>query len=171
MQSSMVLLAKIALLVVLWLFIWAAVRAMNRDVSRASSAGNGPVSPAVVAAGTGASGSPGGTPKGRHGRGFGRSSAPHSLVLTSGPLTGTTLDLAGYEEITVGRSTGCTLVLEDDFASGTHARLHRRGEDWFLEDLDSRNGTFLDGQRIDQPELLTTGQEIRIGQTTVRMQP
>jgi hypothetical protein len=168
MQSSMVLLAKIGLLVVLWLFIWVAIRALNRDVSRASSAGTGPAGAAVVAAGTGAASAP---VKGRHGRGFGRSQAPHSLVITDGPLTGTTLDLTGYEEITVGRSKGCTLVLEDDFSSGTHARLHRRGDDWYLEDLDSRNGTFLDSQRIDQPELLAAGQEIRIGQTTVRMQP
>jgi pSer/pThr/pTyr-binding forkhead associated (FHA) protein len=69
----------------------------------------------------------------------------------------------------VGRSSGCTLVLEDDFASGTHARLIRRGPDWYLEDLDSRNGTFLAGQRIDQPEPLRAGSEFRIGQTTVRM--
>ncbi|WP_297008109.1 FHA domain-containing protein [uncultured Corynebacterium sp.] len=163
MQSTLVLVVKIGLLVVLWLFIWVTVRAMNRDVGRAATSGAVPVSGGQVAAYATPS------PAQHRGRGFSRSGEPQSLTLTTGPLTGTTLALAGYDEITVGRSSGCTLVLEDDFASGTHARLMRRGADWYLEDLDSRNGTFLAGQRIDQPEPLRAGSEFRIGQTTVRM--
>lgn len=69
----------------------------------------------------------------------------------------------------MGRSGSCTLVLEDDFASGTHARMFTRSGLWLVEDMDSRNGTFLNGQRIDQPEQLSAGQEIRVGQTTVRL--
>ena len=159
MQSTLVLLVKVGLLVVLWLFIWVTVRAMNRDVARATS-GAAPVGPGN---------SPSPAAHAARGRAFSRSAGPQSLVLTTGALTGTTLALAGYDEITVGRSSGCTLVLEDDFASGTHARLIRRGSDWYLEDLDSRNGTFLGGQRIDQPEPLHVGSEFRVGQTTVRM--
>lgn len=162
MQSTLVLVVKIGLLVVLWLFIWVAVRAMNRDVGRAATAGAVPI-------GGGKAAYKASAPAQHRGRGFSRSSGPQSLALASGPLTGTTLALAGYDEVTVGRSSGCTLVLEDDFASGTHARLIRRGPDWYLEDLDSRNGTFLAGQRIDQPEPLRAGSEFRIGQTTVRM--
>lgn len=164
MQSTLVLLVKVGLLVVLWLFIWVTVRAMNRDVARATS-GAAPVGPGgAPAAAPGAHAAHAG-----RGRAFSRSAGPQSLVLTTGSLAGTTLALAGYDEITVGRSSGCTLVLEDDFASGTHARLIRRGSDWYLEDLDSRNGTFLGGQRIDQPEPLHVGSEFRVGQTTVRM--
>lgn len=159
MQSTLVLVVKIGLLVVLWLFIWVTIRSLNRDVGRAATSG-------TVSAGAGAAFAASATP--RH-RGFSRSSAPQNLILTTGPLTGTTLSLTGYDEVSVGRSSGCTLVLEDDFASGTHARLIRRGSDWYLEDLDSRNGTFLGGQRIDQPEPLHVGSEFRIGQTTVRM--
>lgn len=157
MQSTLVLLIKVGLLVVLWIFIWVTIRALNRDVNQAANAG--------------AAATMGSSPAVPHGRGVGRSrsSAPQSLTLTTGPLTGTTLALAGYDEVTIGRSASCTLILEDDFASGTHARLIRRGPDWFLEDLDSRNGTFLGGQRIDQPEPLLVNGEFRIGQTTVRM--
>ncbi|WP_312899816.1 FHA domain-containing protein FhaB/FipA [Corynebacterium variabile] len=162
MQSTLVLVVKIGLLVVIWLFIWVAVRAMNRDVGRAATSGAVPVGGGKAAYAASA-------PAQHRGRGFSRSVGPQSLALTTGPLTGTTLALAGYDEVTVGRSSGCTLVLEDDFASGTHARLIRRGPDWYLEDLDSRNGTFLAGQRIDQPEPLRAGSEFRIGQTTVRM--
>ena len=99
-----------------------------------------------------------------------RAPAPRSLTLTTGPLAGTTLDLEGYREVTIGRSATCTLVVEDDFASASHARLSNTGSGWYVEDLDSRNGTFLDGLRIDQPESLSAGQEIRIGQTHVRME-
>ncbi|AGP29722.1 FHA domain-containing protein FhaB/FipA [Corynebacterium terpenotabidum] len=165
MQSTLVLVVKIGLLVVLWLFIWVTIRALNRDVGRASTAGAVPVGAGAVRHNAHAS-QPGTAGRGR---GFSRGTAPQSLILISGPLTGTTLNLTGYEEVTVGRSAGCTLVLEDDFASGTHARLLRSGPSWFLEDLDSRNGTYLGSQRIDQPEPLSVGSEFRIGQTTVRM--
>nr|WP_328286718.1 FHA domain-containing protein [Corynebacterium auriscanis] len=104
------------------------------------------------------------------GRGFRRAKAPGALTLISGPLTGTYLNLQGYNEVTLGRSQDCTLVLEDDFASGRHARLINRGSDWFIEDLDSRNGTWLNNQRIDQLERLSAGAEVRIGQTNVRME-
>ncbi|MEY8566495.1 FHA domain-containing protein [Corynebacterium sp.] len=159
MQTTLVLLAKIALLVVLWLFVWVAVRAMRKDVNAmAATAGAAPAS------------GPSAGPKPSGGRGFRRATPPGSLTLTSGPLTGTTLNLQGYRDVTLGRSGSCTVVLEDDFASGTHARLFRQGDTWLLEDLDSRNGSFLNGQRIDQPEQLSAGQEIRIGQTTVRLE-
>ena len=62
-------------------------------------------------------------------------------------------------------------MLNDDYASSHHARLLPRGGEWFLEDLDSRNGTFLNGQRVEQPEKLQPGMEIRIGRTTLRLQP
>lgn len=161
MQTTLVLLAKIALLVVLWLFIWFALRTMRRDVT--ATAGGGAAVGTVSTAGLTAGATSGG-------RGFRRVPAPSSLTVTSGPLTGTTLNLHGYQEVTMGRSSSSTLVIEDDFASGSHARLLRRSGTWYLEDLDSRNGTFLDGQRIDQPEQLSAGRELRIGQTTVRLE-
>ena len=146
MQSTLVLVVKIGLLVVLWLFIWVTVRTLNRDVSRATNSAAAPTGVPVALAGAVPASS------GAHsGRGRSRGAVPQSVVLTSGPLTGTTLALAGYDEVTVGRSSSCILVLEDDFASGTHARLIHQGPDWYLEDLDSRNGTFLGGQRTTSP--------------------
>ena len=75
------------------------------------------------------------------------------------------------EEVVMGRSPDCTFQLGDDFASARHARLFRRGSDWFVEDLDSRNGTFVGGYRIDQPERVGTGTDIKVGRTTVRLVP
>lgn len=166
MQSTLLLAAKIGLLVLLWFFIWMTLRALRADADRAAGLQLGAP---VVAAAPFVHGGEGPQPA----RGFApfkRSQAPTALTLVSGPLMGTHLELQGYQEVTIGRSQSATLVLEDDFASGRHARLIKRGPDWFLEDLDSRNGTFIGPQRIDQPEKLSAGQEVRVGQTLVRME-
>ena len=165
-QTTLLLLVKIGLLLLLWFFIWMTLRSLKKGADRASGLALSTVGSAAAPLN--------GPPVGYNapepgGHGFRRNKAPSSLEITSGPLTGTTLDLEGYEEVSIGRSSSCTLVLEDDFASGTHARLIKRGSDWFVEDEDSRNGTWIGTLRIDQPEKLHAGMEIRIGQTHVRM--
>ena len=69
----------------------------------------------------------------------------------------------------MGRAQDCDFVTGDDFSSGHHARLFRRGSEWFVEDLESRNGTFVGGARIDQPERVGVGSDIKLGRTTVRL--
>ena len=71
----------------------------------------------------------------------------------------------------VGRANTCDFVLGDDFASSQHARLFRRGSQWFIEDLESRNGTYVAGTRIDQPELVGVGTDIKMGRSVVRLVP
>lgn len=164
MQTTLLLIAKIGVLVLLWFFIWMTLRSLRADAERASGLHTG----APAAAGYAPSAEPAYNPRGFIP--FHRAQAPTALTLINGPLQGTHLELAGYQEVTLGRSQAATLILEDDFASGNHARLTKRGSDWFLEDLDSRNGTFIGSQRIDQPEKLSAGMEIRIGQTLVRME-
>lgn len=168
MQSTLMLVVKIGLLLLLWFFVWMTIRALRRDADRASGlSGAAPLGP--VPAGPVMSGS--GNPQGARGFSpFKRSKTPTALTLVSGPLMGTHLELQGYHEVVIGRSQASTLVLEDDFASGRHARLTNRGNDWFIEDLDSRNGTFIGAQRIDQPEKISAGTEIRVGQTLIRME-
>lgn len=69
-------------------------------------------------------------------------------------------------EITIGRGGGCALVLTDDqFASTVHARVFRRGNDLFIDDLESRNGTFVNGNRISATTQLRRGDRIQVGQT------
>ena len=71
----------------------------------------------------------------------------------------------------MGRIQKCTFVVGDDFASARHARLFKHGSEWFVEDLDSRNGTFVGGYRIDQPERVNSNSDIKIGRTIVRLEP
>jgi pSer/pThr/pTyr-binding forkhead associated (FHA) protein len=69
----------------------------------------------------------------------------------------------------IGRSPSNTVVVPDTYASSQHALLSWREGHWWLEDRDSRNGTFLNGQSIDQPTLVTGGDIIRIGETKLRL--
>lgn len=91
-----------------------------------------------------------------------------SLVVTAGPLAGTTLPL-NNSTITVGRSPDCTLVLDDGFASSRHARLVNQGGDWYIEDLNSTNGTFIGEKKIEQPTQLTPGLAVTIGKTRMEL--
>lgn len=69
-------------------------------------------------------------------------------------------------EVTIGRGGGCALVLADDhFASTVHARVFRRGNDLFVDDLESRNGTFVNGARISTTTKLKRNDRIQFGQT------
>lgn len=74
------------------------------------------------------------------------------------------------DELTVGRGGGCGVVLgEDHFVSTVHARLFRRGDDLFVEDLGSRNGTFVNGQIVQAPTRLRRGDRVQIGQTVAEV--
>jgi pSer/pThr/pTyr-binding forkhead associated (FHA) protein len=92
------------------------------------------------------------------------------LVVTEGPLAGTTLELAGTP-ILLGRAQEATLVLEDDYASGRHARLFPQGTRWFIEDLGSTNGTFLGGNALTRALPVELGVPVRIGKTVIELRP
>lgn len=64
------------------------------------------------------------------------------------------LDWSGNEhELLVGRDRSCDVVLTDPAVSRTHARLVFRGSSWIVQDLESTNGTFLNGARVGRSEL------------------
>jgi hypothetical protein len=70
------------------------------------------------------------------------------------------------EELTVGRGGGCGIVLGDDgFVSQVHARLYRRNGDVYLEDLGSRNGTYLNGELLSGATRVRRGDQVQFGQT------
>jgi hypothetical protein len=74
------------------------------------------------------------------------------------------------DELTVGRGGGCGVVLPDDqFVSTVHARLFRRGDDLFVEDLGSRNGTFVNGAQVQAPTRLRRGDRVQFGQTVAEV--
>jgi len=71
--------------------------------------------------------------------------------------------LAGARLCTIGRSHSCDLVLDDPAVSRRHARLFRQGDEWWIEDLGSRNGTFVGGERLAGPRAFAAGERIQVG--------
>lgn len=94
--------------------------------------------------------------------------SPRTLVVTQGSLKGTTISL-GQAPILIGRAPECTLVLEDDYASGRHARLSLQQGTWMVEDLGSTNGTFLGRNRVQAPTPVSPGSPVRIGRTVLEL--
>jgi len=68
-------------------------------------------------------------------------------------------------ELRIGRVPGNDVVLQDGHVSSHHAVIQNQGSQFFLIDLGSSNGTYVNGQRVVQPCLLEPGDEIRIGQS------
>lgn len=70
------------------------------------------------------------------------------------------------DELTIGRSPGCGVPTSYDVYSSTlHARLYRRGEQLWVEDLGSTNGTFVNSERIAKPTKLVRGDLLQVGGT------
>ena len=97
-----------------------------------------------------------------------RKGTPRTLVVTQGPLTGTSVKLADAP-VSLGRSHENTLVLDDDYASGRHARLFAQDGQWYVEDLGSTNGTYLDRAKVTAPVPAPMGVPIRVGKTVVEL--
>lgn len=67
----------------------------------------------------------------------------------------------------IGRMSDCWLTLDDELASRYHARLRVRGPVAELEDLGSRNGTYINGEKLSGSRAIKNGDEIRIGRETI----
>jgi pSer/pThr/pTyr-binding forkhead associated (FHA) protein len=146
---------RFGFLVLLWLFVFAAFRVVRSDVFGANR-------PRVAAVPSTRAPS---VPKTKSRR---RSKAAKHLFVTAGALTGTKIDLTDAP-VTIGRAEDSTLVLTDDYASSRHAKLTLRDGNWYVEDLGSTNGTYLDRTKVAGPMLVPPGAPIRIGKTVLEL--
>jgi sigma-B regulation protein RsbU (phosphoserine phosphatase) len=71
--------------------------------------------------------------------------------------------------LTFGRGTGSDVMVSDDSMSRSHARLLREADNWFIEDLGARNGTFVNGERVQGRRLIVPGDVLKMGATVVRI--
>ena len=69
----------------------------------------------------------------------------------------------------IGRGTDAAIRLDDDYVSTRHARIASSGDQWFVEDLGSTNGTYIGSHRLTQPTTLQLGSKVRIGKTTLEL--
>ena len=93
---------------------------------------------------------------------------PSKLVMTAGPRKGQELRL-DRREITIGRADNADLVIKDEFASTHHAKLVLMNGDWLLQDLNSTNGTFVNGKRVGTPMLVKANVPVQIGNSVFEL--
>jgi pSer/pThr/pTyr-binding forkhead associated (FHA) protein len=85
-----------------------------------------------------------------------------------GPAIDTVFPLRSVTSI--GRSPSNTLVISDTYASSQHALLTQREGQWWLEDRNSRNGTVVNGRRIEEPTVVSSGDIIGVGRTQLKLE-
>jgi pSer/pThr/pTyr-binding forkhead associated (FHA) protein len=71
--------------------------------------------------------------------------------------------------IQIGRAEACQIRLDDTYVSTFHARIFRRDDEWFVEDLGSTNGTYLNQQRVTSPAELHAGDRLKVGKVTLEL--
>jgi hypothetical protein len=153
--------ARFGFLILLWIFVFTVVGVIRRDLFAGVRSKSIVASPRGVGGGAVAPGRPAKAKRGK---------AARQLVVTAGQLAGTRITL-GEAPITIGRAEDSTLVITDDFASARHARLVLRDGGWFVEDLGSTNGTYLDRGKVSGPTPVPLGVPIRIGRTSLELRP
>ena len=182
MSELTLLILRIAFLVVLWAFVFAVVVALRTDLfgqrvrrQPAPDAVGAPL-PAPVAAGVPPRAAPTSPPRAPSpARAMPHSAHPAAtatsasrLVITSGAKEGMELPL-GTQPLTIGRSGDSGLVIRDDYTSTHHARLMLLNDSWVVQDLDSTNGTFLDGARVMIPTQVPLNTPVKIGTTSFEL--
>jgi pSer/pThr/pTyr-binding forkhead associated (FHA) protein len=78
-----------------------------------------------------------------------------------------TLRLTG--QIQIGRAEACQIKLDDTYVSTFHARIFNRDGSWFVEDLGSTNGTYLNQRRVTSPVEVRAGDRVKLGKTTLEL--
>lgn len=180
MIDIVLLVLKIGILILLYLFIWQVVRTAVGSVRGGGAAAAGVAAPDVVLP-AGDRLAPVFTPAEREQRredrevertvaggemDFSQHISPR-LIVEQSPIVpaGVVFPLEGW--ITVGRAASSDIVLDEQFVSGAHARLVPRGQYYFVEDLGSTNGTFLNEKQVTEAQLRLDSR-LRIGDTTFR---
>ena len=73
------------------------------------------------------------------------------------------------EEVTLGRAAGCTVTVDDNYASQLHARVFTRDGELHVEDLGSTNGTWLNRQKVAGPMVMRRGDRLQVGNTVMEL--
>jgi hypothetical protein len=163
MSELALFLVRTGFVVVLWIFIFNIISVIRADlfgqkvVSRVASAN----APQVVSAPI-APNAPGSLVMEQTG------SNATKLVIVEGERTGHNIPL-NRRELTIGRAEDSDLIVDDEFASTHHAKLVLINNDWLIQDLNSTNGTFLDGARVGTPAVVKLNTPVRVGKTVFEL--
>ena len=173
MSELALFLVRTGFLIVLWIFVFSIISVIRSDlfgqkvVNRVAQA-NAPV---VVSAPI-----PAPAPAGLAGDGTENQTAglpniepvASKLVITAGDRAGQEL-LLDRREVTIGRADNADLVIRDEFTSTHHAKLVLLNDEWLIQDLNSTNGTFVDGKRVGTPVVVRLSVPVKIGNTVFEL--
>jgi pSer/pThr/pTyr-binding forkhead associated (FHA) protein len=155
MSELTLFLIRIAYLAILWIFVLSAISVIRSDMfgARVPEAARAP------------------EPSRRERKAkppAKRRGSPTHVLVVEGSNAGQRAELEAAP-ILIGRGTDAAIRLDDDYVSTRHARIAASGDQWFVEDLGSTNGTYIGTVRINQPTTITLGTQVRIGKTILEL--
>lgn len=160
MSELTLVLIKFAYLAILWIFVLSAVSVVRSDMfgARIDSLPRSERRADRQATKQARNAKPAKKPRG----------APSQVAILDGANAGETISLDNAP-LLIGRGSDAAIRLDDDYVSTRHARIAFAGDQWFVEDLGSTNGTYIGSHRLTQPTTLQLGSQVRIGKTTLEL--
>ncbi len=159
MSTFIVTALRLGFLALIWVFILITANVIRTDMFGRrvpARTGNAPNSPQIAPAAE--------PPRAKRRRG-----APVRLTVTEGADAGAQIPL--FDGLVIGRARDTDLVISDTYASGHHARLNQDSQGhWILTDEESTNGTRVNDAWITAPTIVTRKDDIRIGDTHLRLE-
>ncbi|HSK22145.1 MAG TPA: FHA domain-containing protein [Egicoccus sp.] len=153
MTVALLTVLKFGLLLLLYLFLARTLRAVVLDLYGPRRSSPPAARPAA----------PGPAPSTRKSR-----KVPREIVVL-GSEGGTTTHGLGGHGVTLGRSAGVDVVVDDVYVSDEHAQILPDDGGWSVRDLGSTNGTYLNGAKVTRPTPLAVGDELRLGKTRIEV--
>lgn len=145
MPEAVLDILKYFFLFLIFLFLARAVKAMLLEISGPKTPVPAPAAPGVLATARPAT------------------RPPDKMIVTAPGSKPMSYDLV--DELIIGRSSKCHVEIGDSYASQVHARVFRRQDSVYLEDMGSTNGTYLNRRKVTSPTVVNRGDTARIGKT------
>ena len=159
MSELTLVLIRFAYLAILWIFVLSAISVIRSDMFGARVAREGGRAERRAAKATAKPRSKPAKP---------RRGTPTAVAIVEGGNKGEVISL-DKAPLLIGRGNDAAIRLDDDYVSTRHARIAASGDQWFVEDLGSTNGTYIGSRRLTQPTTLQLGSQVRIGKTVLEL--
>jgi hypothetical protein len=159
MSELTLVLIRFAYLAILWIFVLSAISVIRSDMFGARVAREGGRAERRAAK-TAA--------KPRTKPAKPRRGTPTAVAIVEGGNKGEVISLDNAP-LLIGRGNDAAIRLDDDYVSTRHARIGSSGDQWYVEDLGSTNGTYVGNARITQPTAISLGTQVRIGKSILEL--
>ena len=143
---------KVVFLALLYFFIYRAIRSVTADLRTQPAA---PAQPRAA--------------RQDSARAAARAKTPRTLVILNEKGSKSETHPLNGDQLQIGRADACQVKVTDTYVSQFHARIYPRDGSWYVEDLGSTNGTYLNQRRLTGPAELRAGDRLRVGKTSMEL--